>query len=338
MNGQVREEADDQRKGQVANSSTGFDSTSHQESLVPRGQEAGPTNLSQTGPGSHPQSRGASGPRTAQGKQRSKLNAVKHGIFAKVVLPNGESRLQYESLLRDFFEDLKPQGRLEELLVEKLVMLSWRHKRVIEAEIAEIRDKTEFLEWEEMNQELLRQKELYIPPYNPRLIHYTENPEILEKCLILLEDLKKQLEVRGFEKESDFAVLERIYGAGGPLVTLFDIYCLYYNESQIPEEERQRKQLADSPAACKERVLQSIGYEINRLKNYQEIRESVISQRTTLARIRQRIAHSPDLDRLLRYEASIERSFDRTLNQLERLQRMRLGQPASPTVQVHVLP
>jgi hypothetical protein len=44
-----------------------------------------------------------------------------------------------------------------------------------------------------------------------------------------------------------------------------------------------------------------------------------------------------ELDRLLRYEASLDRSFDRTLSQLERLQRMRLGQPVPvlPKVEVH---
>jgi hypothetical protein len=39
------------------------------------------------------------------------------------------------------------------------------------------------------------------------------------------------------------------------------------------------------------------------------------------------IPNAPELDRLLRYAASLERSFDRTLNQLLDLQRMRLGQP-----------
>jgi hypothetical protein len=38
-----------------------------------------------------------------------------------------------------------------------------------------------------------------------------------------------------------------------------------------------------------------------------------------------RCPDAPAFDRLLRYEASLERSFDRTLGQLERLQRMRLG-------------
>jgi hypothetical protein len=42
------------------------------------------------------------------------------------------------------------------------------------------------------------------------------------------------------------------------------------------------------------------------------------------------------LDRLPRYEASIERSFDRTLTQLERIQRMRLGQPVAPPIKVDI--
>jgi hypothetical protein len=41
------------------------------------------------------------------------------------------------------------------------------------------------------------------------------------------------------------------------------------------------------------------------------------------------VPEAPQLDRLLRYEASLERAIDRTLTQLERLQRMRLGQPVS---------
>jgi hypothetical protein len=39
-------------------------------------------------------------------------------------------------------------------------------------------------------------------------------------------------------------------------------------------------------------------------------------------------------DHLLRYEAALERNFDRTLTQLERLQRMHLGQPVLPKLEV----
>jgi hypothetical protein len=39
-------------------------------------------------------------------------------------------------------------------------------------------------------------------------------------------------------------------------------------------------------------------------------------------------------DRLLRYEAHLSREFDRTLSQLERLQRIRSGQPVLPKLEV----
>jgi len=45
------------------------------------------------------------------------------------------------------------------------------------------------------------------------------------------------------------------------------------------------------------------------------------------------IPDTPELDRLLRYEASLERSFDRTLSQLERLQRMRPARPVAPAIE-----
>ena len=40
------------------------------------------------------------------------------------------------------------------------------------------------------------------------------------------------------------------------------------------------------------------------------------------------------IDRLLRYETHLSREFDRTLSQLERLQRMRRGQPVLPPINV----
>jgi hypothetical protein len=44
----------------------------------------------------------------------------------------------------------------------------------------------------------------------------------------------------------------------------------------------------------------------------------------------------PLQDRLQRYEASLDRSFDRTLSQLERLQRVRSGQLVPPPLKVEI--
>ena len=65
----------------------------------------------------------STGPRTPQGKQRSKFNARKHDLFSKAVLLQDESRVEYESLLNGLREDWQPQGKLETVLVEKLAVV-----------------------------------------------------------------------------------------------------------------------------------------------------------------------------------------------------------------------
>jgi hypothetical protein len=52
----------------------------------------------------------ATGPRTEPGKQRSKQNALKHGIFSQAVVLEWESRAEYDSLLRELQNDIKPVG------------------------------------------------------------------------------------------------------------------------------------------------------------------------------------------------------------------------------------
>jgi hypothetical protein len=328
MKKNIMEGANGKKRVQVATSVTErIGLTSRQKSLVPRGRESKPTNASQA----------RSGPRTVHGKQKSKYNALKHGIFAGVVLPN-ESRSQYESLLTDLIDNLSPKGRLEEILVEKLAMLSWRQKRLVEAERAEIQNSADFLEWEEENRQLqnLRGLDPPSPVDEIPLIDQMENPKVLERCLELLGDLKKGLEARGFDEKMDSEMLRKIYGVCRQYKTLGDIYSAWYGTSQVSEEVRQREGYA-SPAVCKERVLEEIEEEIARLMEYQEKQKSAMSKRFALARVRLRVPQSPDLDRLLKYETSLDRSFARNLDQLERWQRMRLGQPVPPPLHVNVV-
>jgi hypothetical protein len=66
--------------------------------------------------------RKATGPRTAKGKLRSKLNALKHGLYSQLVLLEGEPADEYISLLIELQEDRQPQGKLETVLVENLAV------------------------------------------------------------------------------------------------------------------------------------------------------------------------------------------------------------------------
>jgi hypothetical protein len=63
-----------------------------------------------------------------------KTNATTHGIFSSVVVLPNESRIDYDALLTGFSEYFRPEGSLENLLVEKLAMLVWRHRRLLLAE------------------------------------------------------------------------------------------------------------------------------------------------------------------------------------------------------------
>ena len=92
--------------------------------------------------------RQSGGPRTLEGEQKSKLNALKYGIFASCALIKGESPAAYEALLDGLTQALKPAGKLEEILVEKLATTVWRQRRLIQAEGAEIRKGIDLMESE----------------------------------------------------------------------------------------------------------------------------------------------------------------------------------------------
>ena len=85
----------------------------------------------------------STGPRTERGKNTSKFNAVKAGLFAKqVVIPlcDGEgSEQQFARLLADLNQEFRPEGPLEELYVEKLAKSMWRFRRATCAEKGSVR-------------------------------------------------------------------------------------------------------------------------------------------------------------------------------------------------------
>jgi hypothetical protein len=58
--------------------------------------------------------------------------------------------------------------------------------------------------------------------------------------------------------------------------------------------------------------------------------------RAVIRVLRKTVLDGPALDRFLRVEASLERAFDRTLIQLERVQRMRRGLPVPPPIKVEI--
>jgi hypothetical protein len=72
----------------------------------------------------------STGPRTAEGKQRSRLNAMKYGVTGQLVVIPEEDLELYESHKKSFQAEYQPHGATEENLVQALADVSWRLNRV----------------------------------------------------------------------------------------------------------------------------------------------------------------------------------------------------------------
>jgi hypothetical protein len=286
--------------------------------------------------------RNATGPRTEVGKSGSSRNATKFGIFSKATLLEGESRADYESLRKAFWKAKPPGDEFEEILADKIVSNLWRQCRGLIAEGAEIRKNSDFVEFDRRQSDLKEAEEASQPLYertNPRfvrqpvgLLRSIENPEVLERCIEILVELRQGIEANGFDEDRDEMLLKSNYGDPGVAhlrQTLQDEYRNWVFTAVMTEEERALKGCS-TPEVCKQSALEEIGAEIARLEQYQEEREPVESKRREVEILRQRVPDSPGLDRLLRYASSLESAFDRMLTQYDRAQRMRKGQPPSP--------
>jgi hypothetical protein len=278
----------------------------------------------------------AGGPRTEGGKMRSSRNALKSGIFSRSTLLKGEPRSDYQSLLEGLWEARQPEGKLEELLVEKLASISWRYRRFLVAEGAEIRKKIEFPQL--INQDPQLQIAMRIFSESDPQISRISDPDVFESCIEMLDELMQHIKEHGFDDENDRSVLDRIYGKiSNPNVrrTLRDVWSDWFDAARVAEEERTREGYA-TPEEGKKEVLRAISAEIKRLRLDRLNRESIEAKLRMVEALRQSVPDSPGLDRLLRYESSLERSFDRTLTQLERQQRIRRGQPLPPQLDVKI--
>ena len=275
----------------------------------------------------------ATGPKTEVGKERSSRNAIKHGIFSQAILLKGEPRADFDSLRSALWESLRPVGRLEELLVDKLASLSWRYRRCLMAETGEIRkqlldtDRKRNAQMEDV-EDTLRDE--------VRLISNIHVLTFLKRCLELLAELREGLKKTGFEQKRDSEILNKIYDENNfGSERLPKEYLVWADTAQAPEDERVREGYA-TPEECIANIIDEIDVEVRRLKTSHKTRMNFAAEQNQAELLRQGIPELEWMDRLLRYETSLERNFDRTLAQLERTQRLRQGQPVAPRLDVNI--
>ena len=70
------------------------------------------------------------GPRTQAGKQKSRLNALRHGLTGQTILLPGEDEQIYLTFTKEYFEALNPEGTLERQLAQTAADTQWRLNRI----------------------------------------------------------------------------------------------------------------------------------------------------------------------------------------------------------------
>src|SRR5918995_3036891 len=71
----------------------------------------------------------STGPKTPEGKASVRHNAVKHGLLAQEVLLQEEDEEALRELDERLRAELRPEGEMEDLLVEQIVAAQWRLRR-----------------------------------------------------------------------------------------------------------------------------------------------------------------------------------------------------------------
>ena len=81
----------------------------------------------------------STGPTSIEGKERSSMNAMTHGVFAQIPILPGEDVEALTSLADAINNTYKPKDAMELMLVERIIMATFRQIRLREAEAANIK-------------------------------------------------------------------------------------------------------------------------------------------------------------------------------------------------------
>ena len=222
---------------------------------------------------------------------------------------------------------------MEEILVGKLCANLWRQRRLYRAECAEIVGASESVEEDALQKQLFELEERKRNSMGG-MLYRCRNPLVIGHAVKLLKQWRELFEERGFDSEFDLRILERIYGApslGENPEDLMRTY-MFYETSFYTKGGEEPPQF--SPRQAEAKMRDCIDWEINRLEGLMRMIEETEDRKNRWRTNSAVVPPQHVMDRLLRYDASLDRSFDRTLNQLERLQRIRLGQSVPAAVKI----
>ena len=267
----------------------------------------------------------STGPRTPRGKAYSRQNPVKHGLFVLEVFPGfikRETQQEFQQRLDELWQEYQPVGTAEELEVERIATCWWRRRRAWRYENAVM--SVGLFGVAQKNIALKNQKAL-LPEWRTLLQLLESAEKEIEATGVISQELKDKMcaTVPWFRKE--WARFEKIIDDGGALarqaLSTMKIAHLTGSSSDLASTLRiaavtslaiRYIELINEDALETVALAMDAGYDYNALPSRDV------------------------MDRILRYEAAIEKDLNRSVDRLERLQRRRRGEVVPPPLNVHL--
>lgn len=305
----------------------------------------------------------STGPKTERGKRTVARNAIKHGFLAQeVVITAGDGKESLEAfheLVKQLCEYYDPVGVVEESLVQTIATCWWRKARVIRAENGEIRKRLDTLavdralrNSDKANLDLaLSQMDVHLYSTENQADQQVSSRDRWSAIQVAQSDLRRHhsslaylsalLEVAKSQMTRDGYVTEelrkKIFNTFCFWDHLFALTCLYAGPPEAKREDQLSEKVIDQQTdELRATVIALIDDRLEKINTFNEY----ATEREKLAVDAEARSFSlPPVDatdKLLRYEAHVDRQLYRAMDQLERLQRQRQGENVPPPLNINL--
>ena len=266
----------------------------------------------------------STGPRSEAGKSTSSRNAISHGIFSnEIVIAKGElqeKEMEYAELLDELLHDLKPEGQLQTLLVNKIAVNYWRLRRLLCYETAEVRRLLDIViqKFQETEEDEVEEEERFSPlkadpERPPRFYHFSLKDQLTNKDLQVQKDRVDSLRMDSLDYSADREALEFVLDNR-----------LNKDAAQATAKDRKQaglylRNLSPQQKGKIKRELLEVAVE-----RYKEMKQIIKwQQKAEIIKLCHSIPYAGDIYKVIKYESALERSILKNLTMLMTLQNER---------------
>jgi hypothetical protein len=267
----------------------------------------------------------STGPRTPRGKAYSRQNAIKHGLFVLDVFPDfikRETQREFQQRLDQLWQEYQPVGTAEELEVERIATCWWRRRRAWRYENAVMSAGLFGVAQKDI---ALKNQKALLPEWRTLLQLLESAEKEIEATGAISQELKDKMFASVPWFGEVWGQLEQFINDGGPLA-----------RQKISSMKIAHLIGSSSDLASTIRIAAVTSLAIRHIELRNEECMETAEQVTNAGYDYNALPSHDVMDRILRYEAAIERDLNRSLDRLERLQRRRRGETVPPPLNVQL--